>query len=482
MKHHLYFLFLLLCVYNPVFSQDSYFERLKKSKLYIETVEPPMQLFFQGLAFKREAGDTTISGKTFAKINFERFNHSSKLTDVSRLYELISPGEYVLLDRNLNPVHQFRTDVDSTLNGYVFGWKGTVKKFIKSVSTDKSTFVADYFIDRDTSQRITLNGFLNQVETYQRNSGFTRLLVGNFASDFEESLKANRTFLPQWDLKPGDAFETTLYNWEFDNQTFNFNKVPRSVLKCSYLKDSIVDGTRISYLKMSSVDLDSKFEEINPSVEVYHSDTCWFFSSGQLVSYTEQKTYAKIRTLNDKKDSTYTFNPLNFDDDMQGQYILLNYINQGKLNNFSYKLSSNFKSDQQGIFACYDFLPVPFFVPASFDAELTFIKRGKDESGNKYQTDFSGNEPILASFFTSDKKVEFEIFVPDNAQADLVLSPYEGVEKLKISRNELKKGIQKISLDYPMLENLSYYYLYINLTINGKARTLSHLFQAKLTN
>jgi hypothetical protein len=482
MKQHLFCSFILLCVYGQLSSQNSYFNRLKQSKLYVETVEPPMQLFFQGLAFKREVGDTTINGKTFAKINFERFNHSSKITDISRLYELISPDEYTLLDRNLNLVHQFRTDADSTINGYVFGWNGTVKRVIKSQSPDKSTFVADYFIERDTSQRITLNGFLNQVETYRRNSGFTRLLVGNFASDFEESFKANRTFLPKLKLNPGDEFESTLYNWEFDNQTFDFKKVPRSLLKCNYLKDSIVDDTRISYLKMSSIDLDLKFEEINPLVEMYHSDTCWFFSTGQLVSYTEQKTYAKIRTLNDKKDSTYTFNPLNFDDDMQGQYIVLNYINQSQLENFSYKLSNNFKSDQQGIFACYDFLPVPFLVPPSFDAELTYIKRGKEESGKKYQADYSGNEPILASFFTQDKKVEFEVFVPDHSHADLVLSPYEGVEKLKISRNQLKKGIQKITMEYPMLENLSYYYLYINLTFNGKTRTLSHLFQAKLTN
>ena len=450
----------------------------------MESVEPPQQFFLQNLAFKNQVGDTTIAGENFAIIQFERFYKDNTIFEKNILFEHISNKKYVLTDRALNKIHAFEFNQDSTIDGYIFGWKGTVFRKPKNENTGNNKVVADYYLMRDTTELVTFNEYLFNVESYQRGVNFTRLLVGNFSSDFVNSKQENRTFQAQSNLKPGDEFETTFYEWVFEPKLMDFIKEPRSIFQCKYQKDSIVDDVKMSSLLLSSINLGTKFTEVKPELQVYELDTCWYLTSSQLVSKNKQLTYAWLRNMNEKADSVSKQNPYNLDDTFDGQFIVLNYVNIEKLNGEEFTSNRFFKSNQPGLFAQYDFLPLPFLVPPTFETQLSYLKMGNTIKGEKFKINHTGTEPYISNFNIQSKKVSIEIYLPENANIDIIVSPFEGNKKVKFipSTQSFNKGMVKLDLNLEELENQSYYYLYCTIKFGNKTRLLHHLFQANLNN
>lgn len=469
---------------NQAQNQSNYFEYLSKSNLYVESTEPPQQFFFQNLAFKKIIGDTIIDGENFSVIQFQRFYRDNLILDKNTLYEHISKNKYILTDRALNKIHFFNINQDSTENGYIFGWKGTVKNTIKSQDKLNNKLVADFYLMRDTNERVTFNQYLQNVDCYQRGVNFTRLLVGNYSSDFVESASEKRTFKPDWKLKPGDEFETTFYEWEFVPEITDFIKKPHSLIRLAYMRDSLLDDVNLSIMSLSSTNLQTQFTEVKPDLMVYHLDTCWYLTSGQLISKNNQNTFAWLRNVNEKADSVSKQNPYNLEDSFDGQFVVLNYVNKDELNGEKFLVNHFFKSDQPGLFAMYDFLPVPFLVPPSFETQLSYLKTGNIIKGKKYVDEFKQDEPLLTKFKSQNKKLSIDIYFPQSAQIDVILAPFEGNKKIKMlsSLKSNSKGVKHFEWVWDELENQSYYYIYITVKYGNKTRLLHHLFQANLNN
>ena len=458
-------LFLLTASKSQAQHSTNYFEYLKKTNLYVESIEPPQQFFFQSLAFKKKVGDTTIAGEKFAIIQFQRFLRDDNILDNSRLYEHISPIKYVLLDKAFNNIHNFNINQDSTENGYIFGWKGTVKRRIKSQNPVNNKIVADYYLARDTNEVLTFNQYLENIENYQRGVNFTKLLVGSYSSDFVESAQEKRIFKPNWTLQPGDEFETTLYEMVYDEKTADFTKKPNSIIKLAYVKDSILEDMPASIINLSTTNLETQFTEVKPDLYAFRLDTCWYLTSNQLILDNQQNTYAWLRNLNEKSDSIPKKNPFNLEDDFNGQFVVLNYVNKGELDGENFTVNHFFKSNQPGLFAQYDFLPIPIFLPNSFHSQLNYLKKGNIIKGKKHVEEFKGKEPILTKFKAQSKKIAIDIYFPENSTFDLILAPYVGNKKLKTltSTKTITKGTHHFEWEWNELENLSYYYIYINV-------------------
>ena len=450
-----------------VFGQASRKE-IAESRIYIKASYIDQKNKLIGIQVRKDLNDTLIENRRFQKFKTEEFITYSDIKKTELFFESFNHGNYRLLNKNLETIHNIDYNKTGEQIATLFG--NQVKTSLEYIDTRSSyprkKLIATnktprkyYRTDNSEIYAIIIPD-LKTLAVSSNGQFYTKQLYGDNYNDISEGIKNNYKTSNQFDIQPGDEIQL-FYRRKWYNDSTNFAEYEDKQFKnVKYIGDTIIDGKKSLKMTIEGYNYLSGSKDDSEEFLIQVSDSGYFYGN-QFIPFKEYSTELKIIDQNKQK------------------VFFLQGVSKDTINGFTYKKIVQAKPGPYRFFIL-PFFPMPFVEFGNVQGIITYSKIKGIEKGTKRERSYITDENNIRDIYSiSNKKVELEIYFLDKLDIKVEIKDYENNEVIGLLKTKSKKGMNSFLVKTEKLERGKSYGVQINYQGNNNSGSLSNGFKSK---
>ncbi len=453
------------------FSQNNRLEA-SKSNIYVNADYKNGINTFKFIAIKDFVKDTVVNLPPFSipvkKFKWTTFTDYAKEKEATFGYETSQNNRLLLLDKQLQTIHDLNFKKEDEQTGIIAGTKGRIRlEFLDPRNSfPKDALIPDektprkYFLVTDTSKYVVILPDLQVVAISNNGVNYTKYLMGDLFYNISKGLKNTDPIKTQLNFKPGDELQlfyrrkwyndsTTLAEYE-DKQFSTFHFRGDTIVKGQKAKNFEVTG----YNYLSGKSDEAKFAMIE-SDSGYHI--------GQ--QFTPIKAYGpELKIIEHANKPNYFFLQAYVYDSVGSTPFpkVIQFYSPSPYRNF-----------------ILPFFPVPFIEFGNVEGLVTYVKQdGKEHGQKKVKTEITDKTHIRRINVLSNKEIELEVFIHEFSE--VAFKFYRSENSLKtLKKTTLAEGFHKVKLRSPKMKNGNTYQIQLEQRAGNNFNSIMHQFEAR---
>lgn len=456
----------LLLLTQITFGQESRKE-MAESKIYVRATYFDQKNEIIGLQVRTDVLDTIIENREFHKFKTEDFVDYSEIEKTEIYYESFLNGNYKLLDKNLETIHNIDYTATNEQTATLFG--NEVKTSLEFIDTRRS-YPRDSLIANDKTPRKYFKSdnseiyalIIPDLKTLAVSSNgqfYTKQLFGDNYNDISEGIKNNFQANNRFDILPGDEIQLFYRRKWYNNSTGIAEYQDKQFKNVKYIGDTIVDGNKSLKLQIEGYNYLSGSKDGPEEFLMQVSDSGYYYGN-QFIPFKDYKTELKIIEQNGKKGFS-----------LQG-------VSKDTINGFTYEKIVQTTPDPYRYFIL-PFFPMPFVEFGNVQGIITYSKIKGIEKGTKRERTYITDENNIRDIYSvSDKRVELKIYLLDRLDIEIEIKDYETDKVIGSLKSKSKKGINTFIIKTDKLEKGKSYGVQINYKGENNSGSFSNGFKA----
>lgn len=443
-------------------------KEMAESKIYVRATYFDQNNEIIGLQVRTDFKDTLIENRNFLKFKTEDFTDYSDIEKTDIYYESFKDGNYILLNRTLQTVHNIDYNKTNEQIATLFGEQvKTSLEFIDTrrsyprdslVATDKTP--RKYFKTENSEIYALLIPALKTLAVSSDGQFYTKQLFGDNYNDISEGIKNNFQTNNRFDIQSGDEIQLFYRRKWYNDSTGIAEYQDKQFKNVKYIGDTIVDGNKSLKMEIEGYNYLSGSKEDTEEFLIQVSDS-GYYSGNQFIPFKDYKTELKIIGQNGQKSFS-----------LQG-------VSKDTINGFTYEKIVQATSDPYRYFIL-PFFPMPFVEFGNVQGIITYSKIKGIEKGTKRERTYITDENNIRDISSvSDRKVEIEIYFLDKLDIDIEIKDYETDEIIGSLKFKSKKGINSFIIETDKLEKGKSYSVQINYKGDNNSGSFSNGFKSK---
>ena len=443
-------------------------KEIAESRIYIKASYIDQKNKLIGIQVRKDLNDTLIENRRFQKFKTEEFITYSDIKKTELFFESFNHGNYRLLNKNLETIHNIDYNKTGEQIATLFG--NQVKTSLEYIDTRSSyprkKLIATnktprkyYRTDNSEIYAIIIPD-LKTLAVSSNGQFYTKQLYGDNYNDISEGIKNNYKTSNQFDIQPGDEIQL-FYRRKWYNDSTNFAEYEDKQFKnVKYIGDTIIDGKKSLKMTIEGYNYLSGSKDDSEEFLIQVSDSGYFYGN-QFIPFKEYSTELKIIDQNKQK------------------VFFLQGVSKDTINGFTYKKIVQAKPGPYRFFIL-PFFPMPFVEFGNVQGIITYSKIKGIEKGTKRERSYITDENNIRDIYSiSNKKVELEIYFLDKLDIKVEIKDYENNEVIGLLKTKSKKGMNSFLVKTEKLERGKSYGVQINYQGNNNSGSLSNGFKSK---
>ena len=457
----------LLFLTQISFGQENRKE-MTKSKIYVRATYFDQKNEFIGLQVRTDLKDTLIENRNFIKFKTEHFVDYSDIETTEIYFESFDNGNYKLLNRSFETVHDIGYNKTEEQIATIFG--NQVKSSLEYIDTRRS-YPRDSLIATDKTPRkyyttgnseiyAVIIPDLKTVAVSSNGQFYTKQLFGDNYNDISEGIKNDFRTSNRFDIQPGDEIQLFYRRKWYNDSTGLAEYEDKQFKTVRYIADTIVDGNKSLKIEIEGYNYLSGLKDGPEEFLMQVSDSGYYYGN-QFIPFKEYSTELKLIEKNGQKE------------------FFLQGVSKDTINGFTYEKIVQATPDPYRYFIL-PFFPMPFVEFGNVQVIITYSKIKGIEKGTKrertYITDATNIRDIYS---TSYKKVELEIYFLDQLDVEIEIKDYDNDKVIGSLKTKSKKGINSFTVKTEKLEKGKSYGVQINYKGENNSGSFSNGFKSK---
>ena len=297
----------LLLLTQITFGQESR-EEMAESKIYVRATYFDQKNEIIGLQVRTDLLDTIIENREFHKFKTEDFVDYSEIEKTETYYESFLNGNYKLLDKNLETVHNIDYTATNEQTATLFGKE--VKTSLEFIDTRRS-YPRDSLIANDKTPRKYFKSdnseiyalIIPDLKTLAVSSNgqfYTKQLFGDNYNDISEGIKNNFQANNRFDIQSGDEIQLFYRRKWYNDSTGIAEYQDKQFKNIKYVGDTIIDGNKSLKLQIVGYNYLSGSKDGPEEFLMQVSDSGYYYGN-QFIPFKDYKTELKIIEQNGQK-------------------------------------------------------------------------------------------------------------------------------------------------------------------------------------
>jgi len=456
----------LLLLTQITFGQESR-EEIAESKIYIRATYFDQKNEIIGLQVRTDLLDTIIDNREFHKFKTEDFVDYSEIEKTETYYESFLNGNYKLLDKNLEIVHNIDYTAKNEQTATLFGKE--VKTSLEFIDTRRS-YPRDSLIANDKTPRkyfksdnseiyVLIIPDLRTLAVSSNGQFYTKQLFGDNYNDISEGIKNNFQANNRFDIQPGDEIQLFYRRKWYNDSTGIAEYQDKQFKNIKYVGDTIIDGNKSLKLQIEGYNYLSGSKDGPEEFLMQVSDSGYYYGN-QFIPFKDYKTELKIIEQNGQKS------------------FFLQGVSKDTINGFAYQKIVQATPDPYRYFIL-PFFPMPFVEFGNVQGIITYSKiKGIEKGTKRERTYITDKNNIRDIYSVSDKKVELEIYLLARLDIEIEIKDYETDKVIGSLKSKSKKGINTFIIKTDKLEKGKSYGVQINYKGENNSGSFSNGFKA----
>ncbi len=441
---------------------------MAESKIYVRATYFDQKNEIIGLQVRTDLQDTIIENRQFHKFKTEYLVDYSEIAKTETYYESFSNGNYKLLNKNLETVHNIDYTVTGEQTATLFG--NEVKTSLEFIDTRRS-YPRDSLIANDKTPRKYFKSdnseiyalIIPDLKTLAVSSNgqfYTKQLFGDNYNDISEGIKNNLQTNNRFDIQVGDEIQLFYRRKWYNDSTGIAEYQDKQFKNVKYIGDTIVDGNKSLRLQIEGYNYLSGSKDSPEEFLMQVSDSGYYYGN-QFIPFKDYKTELKIIEQNGQKGFS-----------LQG-------VSKDTINGFTYKKIVQATPDPYRYFIL-PFFPMPFIEFGNVQGIITYSKIKGIEKGTKRERTYITDKNNIRDIYSiSEKKVEIQIYLLDKLDIEIEIKDYETDKAIGSLKSKSKKGINTFIIKTDKLEKGKSYGVQINYKGENNSGSFSNGFKSK---
>lgn len=457
----------LLLQTQITFGQESR-EEMTESKIYVRATYFDQKNEIIGLQVRTDLLDTIIENRQFHKFKTEDFVDYSEIEKTETYYESFLNGNYKLLDKNLETVHNIDYTATNEQTATLFG--NEVKTSLEIIGTRRSyprdSLIANektprkYFKSDNSEIYALIIPDLKTLAVSSNGQFYTKQLFGDNYNDISEGIKNNLQTNNRFDIQVGDEIQLFYRRKWYNDSTGIAEYQDKQFKNVKYIGDTIVDGNKSLRLQIEGYNYLSGSKDSPEEFLMQVSDSGYYYGN-QFIPFKDYKTELKIIEQNGQKGFS-----------LQG-------VSKDTINGFTYKKIVQATPDPYRYFIL-PFFPMPFIEFGNVQGIITYSKIKGIEKGTKRERTYITDKNNIRDIYSiSEKKVEIQIYLLDKLDIEIEIKDYEADKAIGSLKSKSKKGINTFIIKTDKLKKGKYYSVQINYKGENNSGSFSNGFKSK---
>lgn len=449
------------------FGQESRKE-MAESKTYVRATYFDQKNEIIGLQVRTDLKDTLIENRDFIKFKTEDFTDYSDIEKTEIYYESFRDGNYRLLNRTLQTVHNINYNKTEEQIATLFGEQvKTSLEFIDTrrsyprdslVATDKTP--RKYFKTENSEVYALIIPDLKTLAVSSNGHFYTKQLFGDNYNDISEGIKNNFQTNNRFDIQPGDEIQLFYQRKWYNDSTGIAEYEDKQFKNFKYIGDTLIDGNKSLRMEIEGYNYLSGSKDGPEEFLMQVSDSGYYYGN-QFIPFKDYQTELKIIEQNGQKGFS-----------LQG-------VSKDTINGFTYEKIVQATPDAYRYFIL-PFFPMPFVEFGNVQGIITYSKIKGIEKGTKRERTYKTDENNIRDIYSvSAQKVELEIYFIDKLDIEIEIKDYENDKVIGSIKAKSKKGINSFIVKTEKLEKGKSYSVQINYKGENNSGSFSNGFKSK---
>lgn len=449
------------------FGQESRKE-MAESKIYVRATYFDKKNEIIGLQVRTDLKDTLIENRDFIKFKTEDFTDYSDIEKTEIYYESFRDGNYRLLNRTLQTVHNINYNKTEEQIATLFGEQvKTSLEFIDTrrsyprdslVPTDKTP--RKYFKTENSEVYALIIPDLKTLAVSSNGHFYTKQLFGDNYNDISEGIKNNFQTNNRFDIQSGDEIQLFYRRKWYNDSTGIAEYEDKQFKNFKYIGDTLIDGNKSLRMEIEGYNYLSGSKDGPEEFLMQVSDSGYYYGH-QFIPFKDYQTELKIIEQNGQKGFS-----------LQG-------VSKDTINGFTYEKIVQATPDAYRYFIL-PFFPMPFVEFGNVQGIITYSKIKGIEKGTKRERTYKTDENNIRDIYSvSAQKVELEIYFIDKLDIEIEIKDYENDKVIGSIKAKSKKGINSFIVKTEKLEKGKSYNVQINYKGENNSGSFSNGFKSK---
>ena len=441
---------------------------MAESKIYVRATYFDKKNEIIGLQVRTDLKDTLIENRDFIKFKTEDFTDYSDIEKTEIYYESFRDGNYRLLNRTFQTVHNINYNKTEEQIATLFGEQvKTSLEFIDTrrsyprdslVATDKTP--RKYFKTENSEVYALIIPDLKTLAVSSNGHFYTKQLFGDNYNDISEGIKNNFQTNNRFDIQPGDEIQLFYRRKWYNDSTGIAEYEDKQFKNFKYIGDTLIDGNKSLRMEIEGYNYLSGSKDGPEEFLMQVSDSGYYYGN-QFIPFKDYQTELKIIEQNGQKGFS-----------LQG-------VNKDTINGFTYEKIVQATPDAYRYFIL-PFFPMPFVEFGNVQGIITYSKIKGIEKGTKRERTYKTDENNIRDIYSvSAQKVELEIYFIDKLDIEIEIKDYENDKVIGSIKAKSKKGINSFIVKTEMLEKGKSYSVQIKYKGENNSGSFSNGFKSK---
>ena len=443
-------------------------KEMAESKIYVRATYFDQNNEIIGLQVRTDLKDTLIENRNFLKFKTEDFTDYSDIEKTEIYYESFKDGNYRLLNRTLQTVHNIDYNKSEEQISTLFGEQ--VKTSLEYIDTRRS-YPRDNLIATDKTPRkyfktdnseiyALIIPDLKTLAVSSNGQFYTKQLFGDNYNDISEGIKNNYQTNNRFDIVPGDEIQLFYRRKWFNDTTGIAQYRDKQFKNVKYIGDTIIDGNKSLRMEIEGYNYLSGSKDGPEDFLIQVTDS-GYYSSNQFIPFKDYSAELKLIEQNGQKGFS-----------LQG-------VSKDTINGFTYEKIIQATPDPYRYFIL-PFFPMPFVEFGNVQGIITYSKIKGIEKGIKRERTYITDENNIRDIYSvSNKKVEIEFYFLDKLDIEIEIKDYETDKVIGSLKTKSKKGINSFTVKTENLEKGKSYSVQINYKGEDNSGSFSNGFKSK---
>ena len=441
---------------------------MAESKIYVRATYFDQKNEIIGLQVRTDLKDTLIENRNFLKFKTEDFTDYSDIEKTEIYYESFQDGNYRLLNRTLQTVHNIDYNKTDEQIATLFGEQvKTSLEFIDTrrsypkdslVATDKTP--RKYFKTENSEIYALLIPDLKTLAVSSNGQFYTKQLFGDNYNDISEGIKNNFQANNRFDIQSGDEIQLFYRRKWYNDSTGIAEYEDKQFKNVKYIGDTIVEGNKSLKMEIEGYNYLSGSKEDTEEFLIQVSDSGYYYGN-QFIPFKDYETELKIIEQNGQMGFS-----------LQG-------VSKDTINGFTYEKIVQATPDPYRYFIL-PFFPMPFVEFGNVQGIITYSKIKGIEKGTKRERTYITDKTNIREIYSlSNNKVEVEIYFLEKLDVEIEIKDYETDEVIGSLKSKSKKGINTFTLKTEKLVKRKPYSVQINYKGENNSGSFSNGFKSE---
>ena len=443
-------------------------KEMAESKIYVRATYFDQKNEIIGLQVRTDLKDTLIDNRHFLKFKTEDFVDYSNVEKTEIYFESFDGGNYKLLNKSLQIVHNIDFKETEEQTATLFGEQ--VKTSLEYIDTRRS-YPRDSLIANEKTPRkyyrtdnseiyAVIIPDLTTLAVSSNGQFYTKQLFGDNYNDISEGIKNNFKTNNRFDIQPGDEIQLFYRRKWYNDSTGIAEYQDKQFKNVKYIGDTIIDGNKSLRMKIEGYNYLSGSKDGPEDFLIQVSDS-GYYSSNQFIPFKDYSTELKLIEQNGQKGFS-----------LQG-------VSKDTINGFTYDKIVQATPDPYRYFIL-PFFPMPFIEFGNVQGIITYSKiKGIEKGIKRERTYITDKNNIRDIYSVSNKKVEIEFYFVDKVDIEIEIKDYETDKIIGSLKTKSKKGINSFTVKTETLEKEKSYSVQINYKADNNSGSFSNGFKSK---